>query len=167
MLWWWKRGKLRPCWKAPDIFEGFGSVLAKRLSSLYRLRHEWTLQLEGRARQVQAHTKTQKGQMTLLPIEALPSPDKTAGWSYCEKNRKHQAWLWPSACTYKPAVMLLDKQKVRIWPFSRLLIRATNKVLLKFSARIRPKYMILKKMQRDRWEADTLNSPWYIITAMQ
>ncbi|OPJ82378.1 protein FAM240B-like [Patagioenas fasciata] len=57
--------------------EGEESRLSK--SALNKLRHEWTLQLEGRARQVQAHTKTQKGQMTLLPIEALPSSDKTAG----------------------------------------------------------------------------------------
>ncbi|KAM6391480.1 protein FAM240C-like [Rhynochetos jubatus] len=45
-------------------------------SALNKLRHEWMLRLEGRARQVQAHTKTQKEQ-TLLSIEALPSPDKT------------------------------------------------------------------------------------------
>ncbi|XP_050769706.1 protein FAM240A-like [Gymnogyps californianus] len=46
-------------------------------SALNKLRHEWTLRLESRARQVQAHTKTRKEQMTLLSIEALPSPDKT------------------------------------------------------------------------------------------
>ncbi|KAM6037179.1 protein FAM240C-like [Theristicus caerulescens] len=55
--------------------EGEESRLRK--SALKKLRQEWTLQLEGRARQVQAHTKTQKEQMTLLSIEALPSPDKT------------------------------------------------------------------------------------------
>ncbi|KAM9586801.1 protein FAM240B-like [Harpia harpyja] len=46
-------------------------------SALNKLRYEWTLRLEGRARQVQAHAKTQKEQMTLLSIETLPSPDKT------------------------------------------------------------------------------------------
>ncbi|NXU29885.1 F240A protein, partial [Thalassarche chlororhynchos] len=46
-------------------------------SALNKLRQEWTLQLEGRARHIQAHTKMQKEQMTLLSIEALPSPDKT------------------------------------------------------------------------------------------
>ncbi|NXC16209.1 F240B protein, partial [Corythaeola cristata] len=46
-------------------------------SALNKLRHEWTLRLEGRARQVQEHMKTRKEQMTLLSIEALPSPDKT------------------------------------------------------------------------------------------
>ncbi|KAM6301539.1 F240B protein, partial [Podargus strigoides] len=55
--------------------EGEESRLSK--SALNKLRHEWTLRLEGRARQVQAHTKTQKEKMTLLSIEALPSPDKT------------------------------------------------------------------------------------------
>ncbi|NXS65531.1 F240A protein, partial [Pandion haliaetus] len=55
--------------------EGEESRLSK--SALNKLRHEWTLRLEGRARQVQAHTKTQKEQMTLLSIETLPSPDKT------------------------------------------------------------------------------------------
>ncbi|XP_028940716.1 protein FAM240B-like [Antrostomus carolinensis] len=47
-------------------------------SALNKLRQEWTLQLEGRARQVQAPTKTLKEQMTPLSIEALPLPDKTA-----------------------------------------------------------------------------------------
>ncbi|NXW49865.1 F240B protein, partial [Nyctiprogne leucopyga] len=46
-------------------------------SALNKLRQEWTLQLEGRAKQVQAPTKTQKEQMTPLSIEALPSPHKT------------------------------------------------------------------------------------------
>ncbi|NWV25778.1 F240B protein, partial [Origma solitaria] len=46
-------------------------------SALNKLRQEWTLRLEGRVRQVQAHTKAQDGQMTPLSIEALPSPDKT------------------------------------------------------------------------------------------
>ncbi|NXV52972.1 F240A protein, partial [Uria aalge] len=46
-------------------------------SALNKLRHEWTMRLEGRARQVQTHTKMQKEQMTLLSIEAIPSPDKT------------------------------------------------------------------------------------------
>ncbi|XP_074875859.1 protein FAM240A-like [Buteo buteo] len=55
--------------------EGEESRLSK--SALNKLRHEWTLRLEGRARQVQAHAKTQKEQMTLLSIETLPSPDKT------------------------------------------------------------------------------------------
>ncbi|NXL10762.1 F240B protein, partial [Mesembrinibis cayennensis] len=55
--------------------EGEESRLRK--SALKKLRQEWTVRLEGRARQVQAHTKTQKEQMTLLSIEALPSPDKT------------------------------------------------------------------------------------------
>ncbi|PKU40770.1 hypothetical protein llap_8911 [Limosa lapponica baueri] len=55
--------------------EGEESRLSK--SALNKLRHEWTLRLEGRARQVQVHMKTQEEQMTLLPIEALPSPDKT------------------------------------------------------------------------------------------
>ncbi|CAN0323070.1 unnamed protein product [Bubo scandiacus] len=45
-------------------------------SALNKLRHEWTLRLEGRARQIQAHMKTQKGQMTVLSIEAFPSADK-------------------------------------------------------------------------------------------
>ncbi|NXQ96409.1 F240B protein, partial [Sagittarius serpentarius] len=55
--------------------EGEESRLSK--SALNKLRQEWTLRLEGRARQIQAHTKTRKEQMTLLSIEALPSPDKT------------------------------------------------------------------------------------------
>ncbi|NXT23276.1 F240A protein, partial [Syrrhaptes paradoxus] len=55
--------------------EGEASRLRK--SALNKLRHEWTLRLEGQARQVQVHKKTQKEEMTLLPIEALPSPDKT------------------------------------------------------------------------------------------
>ncbi|KAM6109275.1 protein FAM240C-like [Phoenicopterus ruber ruber] len=55
--------------------EGEESRLSK--SALNKLRHEWTVRLEGRARQVQAHTKMQKEQMTLLSIEALPSTDKT------------------------------------------------------------------------------------------
>ncbi|XP_075596900.1 protein FAM240C-like [Balearica regulorum gibbericeps] len=55
--------------------EGEESRLSK--SALNKLRREWTLRLEGRARQVQAHKKTQKEQMTLLSIEDLPSPDKT------------------------------------------------------------------------------------------
>ncbi|NXT65713.1 F240B protein, partial [Chaetops frenatus] len=46
-------------------------------SALNKLRHEWTLQLEGRARQVQAHIKKREEQMSPLSIEALPSPDKT------------------------------------------------------------------------------------------
>ncbi|KAM6328919.1 LOW QUALITY PROTEIN: protein FAM240B-like [Alca torda] len=45
-------------------------------SALNKLRHEWTMRLEDRARQV-THTKMQKEQMTLLSIEAIPSPDKT------------------------------------------------------------------------------------------
>ncbi|NXK28907.1 F240A protein, partial [Arenaria interpres] len=55
--------------------EGEESRLSK--SALNKLRHEWTLRLEGRARQVQAHKKTPEEQMMMLPIEALPSPDKT------------------------------------------------------------------------------------------
>ncbi|NWS67336.1 F240A protein, partial [Crotophaga sulcirostris] len=55
--------------------EGEESRLSK--SALNKLRHEWTLRLEGQARQVQAHTKMQKEQMTLLSSEALPSPLKT------------------------------------------------------------------------------------------
>ncbi|NWU68323.1 F240A protein, partial [Pterocles burchelli] len=55
--------------------EGEESRLRK--SARNKLRHEWTLRLEGQARQVQVHKKTQKEQMTLLPIEVLPSPDKT------------------------------------------------------------------------------------------
>ncbi|NXJ78183.1 F240A protein, partial [Trogon melanurus] len=55
--------------------EGEESRLSK--SALNKLRHEWTLRLEGRARQVQAHTKKQNEQMTLLSIETLPSPHKT------------------------------------------------------------------------------------------
>ncbi|NXF80540.1 F240A protein, partial [Sclerurus mexicanus] len=46
-------------------------------SALNKLRHEWTLRLEGRARQVQPPMKTQDEQTTPLSIEALPSPDKT------------------------------------------------------------------------------------------
>ncbi|NXQ48250.1 F240B protein, partial [Catharus fuscescens] len=46
-------------------------------SALNKLRHEWTLRLEGRARQIQAHMKTQEEQITPVSIEALPSPDKT------------------------------------------------------------------------------------------
>ncbi|XP_068032155.1 protein FAM240C-like isoform X1 [Anomalospiza imberbis] len=46
-------------------------------SALNKLRQEWTLRLEGRVRQVQAHMKTREEQMTPLSIEALPSPDKT------------------------------------------------------------------------------------------
>ncbi|NWX31485.1 F240B protein, partial [Notiomystis cincta] len=46
-------------------------------SALNKLRQEWTLRLEGRARQVQAHRKTRGGEMTPLSIEALSSPDKT------------------------------------------------------------------------------------------
>ncbi|XP_030825198.1 protein FAM240B-like [Camarhynchus parvulus] len=45
-------------------------------SALNKLRQEWTLRLEGRIRQVQAHMKTRQ-QVTPLSIEALPSPDKT------------------------------------------------------------------------------------------
>ncbi|NXP07336.1 F240A protein, partial [Thinocorus orbignyianus] len=55
--------------------EGEESRLSK--SALNKLRHEWTLRLEGQARQVQAHTKTQEEQTKLLSIEALPSPDKS------------------------------------------------------------------------------------------
>ncbi|XP_027302825.1 protein FAM240C-like [Anas acuta] len=54
-----------------------GEELRLRKSALNKLRHEWTERLEGRAKQVQAHMKKQKEQMTLLSIEALPSPDKT------------------------------------------------------------------------------------------
>ncbi|NXF04545.1 F240B protein, partial [Smithornis capensis] len=46
-------------------------------SALNKLRHEWTMRLERRERQVQAHMKTRDEQMTPLSIEALPSPDKT------------------------------------------------------------------------------------------
>ncbi|NWI93315.1 F240B protein, partial [Pitta sordida] len=46
-------------------------------SALNKLRHEWTLRLERRARQVQEHMKSQDGRMTQLPMEALPSPYKT------------------------------------------------------------------------------------------
>ncbi|NWY67123.1 F240A protein, partial [Erithacus rubecula] len=46
-------------------------------SALNKLRQEWTLRLEGRARQVQAHMKTREEQMAPLSIEALPSQDKT------------------------------------------------------------------------------------------
>ncbi|NXU71347.1 F240A protein, partial [Oreotrochilus melanogaster] len=56
--------------------EGEKSRLRK--SALTKLRQEWTLRLEGQARQVQEHTKTQKEQMTLLSTETLPSTDKTA-----------------------------------------------------------------------------------------
>ncbi|NXC45846.1 F240A protein, partial [Penelope pileata] len=55
--------------------EGEESRLSK--SALNKLRHEWTQRLEGRAKQVQAHMKKKKEQMTPLSIEALPSPDKT------------------------------------------------------------------------------------------
>ncbi|NXY49048.1 F240A protein, partial [Ceuthmochares aereus] len=55
--------------------EGEESRLSK--SALNKLRREWTLRLEGQARQVQKHKKMQKEQMTLLFIEALPSPVKT------------------------------------------------------------------------------------------
>ncbi|KAM6034725.1 protein FAM240B-like [Chlamydotis macqueenii] len=51
--------------------KGEESRLSK--SALNKLRQEWTLRLEGRARQVQA----QKEETRLLSIEALPSPDKT------------------------------------------------------------------------------------------
>ncbi|XP_040397921.1 protein FAM240B-like [Cygnus olor] len=54
-----------------------GEELRLRKSALNKLRHEWTERLEGRVKQVQAHMKKQKEQMTLLSIEALPSPDKT------------------------------------------------------------------------------------------
>ncbi|NWI53294.1 F240B protein, partial [Calyptomena viridis] len=46
-------------------------------SALNKLRHEWTMRLERRTRQVQEHMKTRDEQMTPLSIEALPSPDKT------------------------------------------------------------------------------------------
>ncbi|XP_027581251.1 protein FAM240B-like [Pipra filicauda] len=46
-------------------------------SALNKLRQEWALRLERRARQVQAHTKTRGEQGTPLSIETLPSPDKT------------------------------------------------------------------------------------------
>ncbi|NXK45390.1 F240B protein, partial [Chauna torquata] len=55
--------------------EGEESRLSK--SALNKLRHEWTLRLEGRTKQVQEHMKKQKERMTLLSVEALPSPDKT------------------------------------------------------------------------------------------
>ncbi|NXE52353.1 F240A protein, partial [Casuarius casuarius] len=55
--------------------EGEESRLSK--SALNKLRHEWTQRLEGQAKQVQAHMKKRKEQMTLLSIEALPSADKT------------------------------------------------------------------------------------------
>ncbi|NWH43695.1 F240A protein, partial [Fregata magnificens] len=55
--------------------EGEESRLSK--SALNKLRQEWTLRLEGRARRIQVHTQTQKEQMTLMSIEGLPSPDKT------------------------------------------------------------------------------------------
>ncbi|XP_051499286.1 protein FAM240B-like [Apus apus] len=55
--------------------EGEESRLRK--SALSKLRHEWTLRLEGQARQLQEHTKTLKAQMTLLSMEALLPPDKT------------------------------------------------------------------------------------------
>ncbi|NWU84593.1 F240B protein, partial [Onychorhynchus coronatus] len=47
-------------------------------SALNKLRQEWALRLERRARQVQAHKKTRDEPVTPLSIEALPSPDKTA-----------------------------------------------------------------------------------------
>ncbi|KAJ7414222.1 hypothetical protein BTVI_41569 [Pitangus sulphuratus] len=46
-------------------------------SALNKLRQEWALRLERRARQVQAHMKTRDEQVAPLSIEALPSPDKT------------------------------------------------------------------------------------------
>ncbi|NXI36586.1 F240A protein, partial [Galbula dea] len=46
-------------------------------SALNKLRHEWTLQLEGRKQQVQMHTKMEKEQMMLKSTEGLPSPHKT------------------------------------------------------------------------------------------
>ncbi|NXD27902.1 F240A protein, partial [Spelaeornis formosus] len=46
-------------------------------SALNKLRHEWTLRLEGQVRQVQAHMKTRQEQTTPLSIEVLPSADKT------------------------------------------------------------------------------------------
>ncbi|NWU11563.1 F240B protein, partial [Cephalopterus ornatus] len=46
-------------------------------SALNKLRQEWALRLERRARQVQAHMKTRDEQVTPLSIEALHSPDKT------------------------------------------------------------------------------------------
>ncbi|NWR71775.1 F240A protein, partial [Centropus unirufus] len=55
--------------------EGEESRLSK--SALNKLRHEWTLRLEGQARQVQAHMKKHKEQATLLSIEALPLSLKT------------------------------------------------------------------------------------------
>ncbi|NXI68892.1 F240A protein, partial [Anseranas semipalmata] len=54
-----------------------GEELRLSKSALNKLRREWTQRLEGQAKQVQAHMKKQKEQMTLLSIEALPSPDKT------------------------------------------------------------------------------------------
>ncbi|NXK07596.1 F240A protein, partial [Herpetotheres cachinnans] len=48
-----------------------------RKSALNKLRHEWTLRLEGQTRQVQANKKTQKEQMMMMAIEAVPLPDKT------------------------------------------------------------------------------------------
>ncbi|XP_054033934.1 protein FAM240B-like [Dryobates pubescens] len=55
--------------------EGEESRLRK--SALHKLRQEWTLRLEGRAKQIQVHAKKEKKQMTLPSIEALSSPDKT------------------------------------------------------------------------------------------
>ncbi|NXX44606.1 F240B protein, partial [Tricholaema leucomelas] len=55
--------------------EGEESRLSK--SSLNKLRHEWTLRLEGRAKQIEVHAKMEKKQMVPPSIEALSSPDKT------------------------------------------------------------------------------------------
>ncbi|NXE25962.1 F240B protein, partial [Ardeotis kori] len=55
--------------------KGEESRLSK--SALNKLRQEWTLRLEGRARQVQAHQQMQKEETRLLSIEALRSSDKT------------------------------------------------------------------------------------------
>ncbi|XP_040436442.1 protein FAM240A-like [Falco naumanni] len=55
--------------------EGEESRLSK--SALNKLRHEWTLRLEGQTRQVQSHRKTQKEQMMMMAVEAVPLPDKT------------------------------------------------------------------------------------------
>ncbi|NWX13903.1 F240A protein, partial [Aegotheles bennettii] len=55
--------------------EGELSRLSK--SALNKLRHEWTLRLEGRASQVQEHMKMQKEEMMLRSIKAFPLPDKT------------------------------------------------------------------------------------------
>ncbi|NXS11364.1 F240B protein, partial [Neodrepanis coruscans] len=46
-------------------------------SALNKLRQEWTLRLERRARQVHTHMRTQDERMTPLSIEALPLTDKT------------------------------------------------------------------------------------------